>query len=116
MNKINEIDRVFPPAPFRFNLQIHEGEKPKYEKIEDVDSAEKMKSFVDNTNLFIENQNQTIETQTKEIEEGKAERGRLAKDLDGIIQINKNKWQEPDPEKNADYQLGKWWARWMLGY
>ncbi len=74
-------------------------DKPKYEKIEDVDSAEKMKSFVDNTNLFIESQNETITAQALLLEESKAERGRIIKDLDGVIQINKKNWsKEKSPE------------------
>ncbi len=44
-DRINEIDKAFPPSLFRFNLKIHEGE---------VDTAEKLKKFIDNTNDGLE--------------------------------------------------------------
>jgi len=81
-------------------------DEKEYVKIEDVDSAEKMKDFVDNTNLFIEKQKETIETQAKELEDAKAERARIITDLDGVIQINKKDWSKDESDEGDLYRFG----------
>lgn len=100
---------------------------------EKVDSPEKLQSWIDNTETILADMKakneelvsgiqerdekiKSLEEKSTNFEKENENLKKEVKDIGDLVTVNKGNWKETDQTRKWDYELGKWWARWMLGY
>jgi len=100
---------------FKFDLQLFAENEDK----KTIDSPEKLQEWVDNTDSILADlkaKNDELETEKTKKNEEIVNLKKEVSDIGDLVILSKNSWKETDEKKKADYELGKWFARWRLGF
>ncbi len=91
----------------------------KEDKKIDISELPKLQEWVDNTDKSIADmtaKNEVLEAEKAKKDEEIITLKKEVSDIGDLVVINKDRWKETDEQKKVDYELGKWFARWRLGF